>query len=501
MRFLDPVVLTGADAPSLLGCKTCVEKLVAFAWIDGEWMQAPVQVDERHVQDFFIIKNGQCHLDDRNMNFLVYSDPNTYSGSDEDPSLDEDDEIVFMAKDVGTQFNGKESPEGVVADIIEELEVIDPINEEVLGYMYLFISDGSLDQGAGTSRIEYNFNLTKTDENGSNNYFDVYDFDGNEIDWTDHVILNPEDSYFQSQYYQRHFAFNWNSDNVKIFAGESTGEDLMAHQDFQFSTSSCGRCVYTFGLGYTGFIANKAGPVRAIRSWVGANSGAITQRESIMYEQREDLRTFLRVHPVQGVMDYVTYKQNLPLTYYNCKNKGGILIDGKSESDSFNAHYCPWEYVTGRAGSFLRTFILETDVGDHYGIPNDEIGERVFEAWFYDNEVPETIENEVSIHPNGFHQCSTKITEQKAAWGTHGYKVKDQYSLPNSDPNRAPHEVGGNTPQNCFIEMDQTLNRFDFHNNYYYLPPGLEISTAEQIYQDDTNPLAVKSLKTSKIEI
>ena len=44
MRFLDPVVLTGADAPSLLGCKTCVENLVAFAWIDGEWMQVPVQV-------------------------------------------------------------------------------------------------------------------------------------------------------------------------------------------------------------------------------------------------------------------------------------------------------------------------------------------------------------------------------------------------------------------------------------------------------------------------
>ena len=32
--------------------------------------------------------------------------------------------------------------------------------------------------------------------------------------------------------------------------------------------------------------------------------------------------------------------------------------------------------------------------------------------------------NEVPIHPNGFHQCNTKLTTQKASLGTHGLKTK-----------------------------------------------------------------------------
>ena len=44
------------------------------------------------------------------------------------------------------------------------------------------------------------------------------------------------------------------------------------------------------------------------RSWVGANSGVITQRETIMYEQREDQTTFVRVHTVPGMFDYINFK-------------------------------------------------------------------------------------------------------------------------------------------------------------------------------------------------
>ena len=43
-RYLDPVVLTGEDVPSLLGCVECVTRLVAFSWVEGAWSQVPVQV-------------------------------------------------------------------------------------------------------------------------------------------------------------------------------------------------------------------------------------------------------------------------------------------------------------------------------------------------------------------------------------------------------------------------------------------------------------------------
>ena len=43
-RYLDPVVITGAEVPSLLGCVECVHRLVAFSWTEGAWIQVPLQV-------------------------------------------------------------------------------------------------------------------------------------------------------------------------------------------------------------------------------------------------------------------------------------------------------------------------------------------------------------------------------------------------------------------------------------------------------------------------
>ena len=84
-----------------------------------------------------------------------------------------------------------------------------------------------------------------------------------------------------------------------------------------------------------------------------------------MYEQREDLRTYLRVHQITGVMDYVTYIEELPLVfYYNCNNEEGIVVDGVHEDDTFQNDFCPWEFVTGRAGTLLRTNQLDTDLVD-----------------------------------------------------------------------------------------------------------------------------------------
>ena len=49
---------------------------------------------------------------------------------------------------------------------------------------------------------------------GSNDYFDVYNFDCNQINdihtCKDEVNeMNPEDTWFSSPHYQRHFTQNW----------------------------------------------------------------------------------------------------------------------------------------------------------------------------------------------------------------------------------------------------------------------------------------------------
>ena len=102
---------------------------------------------------------------------LMYADVETYSGVDEEDALDMDDEIVLMARFLGEENTDFNNPEGVVEVIKEELVVIDPVSDSLLGYMYLFLSDGSLDQSTGSPLVEYVFNLTSTNTNGSNEYF------------------------------------------------------------------------------------------------------------------------------------------------------------------------------------------------------------------------------------------------------------------------------------------------------------------------------------------
>ena len=40
--------------------------------------------------------------------------------------------------------------------------------------------------------------------------------------------------------------------------------------------------------------------MRAIRSYIGANSGPLTERQHVFYERREDITTYLRVHAIPG---------------------------------------------------------------------------------------------------------------------------------------------------------------------------------------------------------
>jgi len=96
-----------------------------------------------------------------------------------------------------------------------------------------------------------------------------------------------------------------------------------------FGPNICGRSEDTFSAGEGAFFTNKDGPVRAIRSYLGANSGPFTQRDHIFYEQRQDITTFLRVHEIPGVMDLYDYSPAASgMYYYNDWNTEGLLVDG-----------------------------------------------------------------------------------------------------------------------------------------------------------------------------
>jgi hypothetical protein len=147
----------------------------------------------------------------------VWADPLTYSGADEDPTFDDDDEFVFMARHLGDQKpDGFLNPPGTLQGEENEaaLEIQDPVaGLATLGYLYVFVSDGSLSPDDAGFLVEYDFKLNKTGPGGTNDYFDAYILnctDGtNDYTCHDDIFTNPEDTWARTPYYERHFSENW----------------------------------------------------------------------------------------------------------------------------------------------------------------------------------------------------------------------------------------------------------------------------------------------------
>ena len=232
--YYEPVVLTGNDLPELIGAK--IQNIVAYQHNEFEWIQIPIQIDEKHYQSFETIKNySDCRqvptsniliwilnlfiptylinrIVGKNPTELVYADPKTFSGADEDPNFDGDDELVFMARHLGVKADPK-SRHGMNSRLDKPVVEIAVGNRDtVIGYVYVFIEESN---DFNEKLVDYEFKLTKEDSNtGSHDYFDVYNYHcptwqsihtcKDEVD-----EMNPEDTWFRSPHYHRHFSQNW----------------------------------------------------------------------------------------------------------------------------------------------------------------------------------------------------------------------------------------------------------------------------------------------------
>ena len=150
----DPVVLTGAQVPAL--ASVGAGDVVAFRWVNG-WDQVPVQVDERKQVDLGTVYNSTP------MGFTttVYADAGTFTGADANGNVDADDEVAFMAKDVGPEAPaGAAKPAGVVAAGGVKVRVRTTLGGTTRdGWVYLFKRSGGLSPGAGESYVDYDFGL------------------------------------------------------------------------------------------------------------------------------------------------------------------------------------------------------------------------------------------------------------------------------------------------------------------------------------------------------
>lgn len=360
-RESEPIVVRGDTVPALLGAAP--GRVVAFNWTrrDG-WSQVPVQVDERTLVDYAAVRQGH-QAGGRPFSNVAYADPNTFAGPDSDPALDGNDEIAAMAMDAGDGTpDGTKDPGGVEAGSRVELRIVDSVDPGPTRFLYLFRSNGSLDPAAGKDYVDYDFKLLSGD------YKTTYVFSGvpNGDSTQSGAPGNPEDSTVNTDYYSAHLGARWIADQLRLRAGGATGVDILDGDKAQVNFG-CGRSELTFSRGGGGFIANIDGPVRAIRSYIGANSGTFTQRDQIYYQRAEVDSTYLRVHPgISVISQFLDYSADAAgMTYRTSNAPNGVTIDGTP--DSIQTGTTPgapflWDQVSGPQGTISSVARMSTNM-------------------------------------------------------------------------------------------------------------------------------------------
>lgn len=442
-RVDDPVVVTGLQVSPLLG--VAPDRVAAFRWTGTDWAQVPVQVDERAVVDFGTVPTSNAAPGQQGTVYgtapsgdtaLQYTDPNTFVGPDPNPVLDRNDEIALMARDGGAQALGADPPDHTDPLRGVELTLIDPLEPGPTSFLYVFPHDGTLDPSAGQALVDYDVDLASGD------YRTTYvRADG----------PNPEDTTVTTPNYQQHFSDRWIDDGLSITAGAATGVDILDRHRNQFFPGECGRSEDTFSDGEGAFVANRVGPVRAIRSYVGANSGPLTERTHIFYESRQEIVTDLRVHPIPGIMDLFDYSPAASgMAYRNSNFSVGIPIDGVPEDITHRV--AAWELVRGAPGSLIVT----TDVDTSLSFRPDAT-----QTYWLDDSTPP------------IDQC----TGDEAAYGVSGSWLRAP--IANTDPRFT------------------TSARFRGRRVLTYRPPGATVGQAWDVERQVDTPLFVRARRFS----
>ncbi len=332
-----PVVITGSQVSAF--ATKAPGNIVAFRWNSEErwWQQVPVQVDERHTEFLSKLRNGSGTSGPTT---LAYSDPYANAGPDPDATLDLNDEIAFMAIDAGGEApRDAPTPAGVVAasglrvTVTDPLASTDPTRGWGVGFLYLFErSTPTLLPAAGHDYVQYTF--APADPTG-----------------------NVENSTVSTNRYTTHFSGRWTRDSLRL----GDGPNILDRHRNLFAVGNCIRSEDTFSAGVGGFATNVNGPVRVIRSYLGANSGTYTQREHIFYRGVERVQTTLRVHAIPGILDFYDYSAAaIGMEYSNSNNPAGVTIDGVS--DIIGGALPTWEAVSGVQGTMVSAGTLETDI-------------------------------------------------------------------------------------------------------------------------------------------
>jgi hypothetical protein len=297
-----------------------------------------------------------------------------YTGpmADPVPTLDDDDELVFMARDAGPKAPKTAAlPKNVSGGQV--VSVADPAAPGTVGYVYLFLKDGGSEYTAATSPY-----VTMTRDANADEWIDRYSFApddpeklgtsntgygpnlpgtvcrtaaGNGTVDVEDGISRPSSDRFprdgmtvETPTYRVYASGRWMVRELNVTtpgAERAYGPDLISRwkgRAFQQSPDSSISLV-GFEDEQVNWEANstlmgwRTGPVRAIREVWGADSGTNVTKTETYYRDADTYKYAVRVHPIppDGLYTSWNYNPGAVSTYYTLVKGDGVAIDGMND--------------------------------------------------------------------------------------------------------------------------------------------------------------------------
>jgi hypothetical protein len=491
------------------------DAVAAYSWTDGGFAEVPVQIDERFP---YFLANGRS-------NFGFYSGTDKelsyawdveswkkiagecfaeYPGGEsamQDPvgTLDDDDEVVFMASDAGRQAPLDASGPTGTGENRQEIRVVDPRDPSNVRFVYLFTQEGGSSFTADNGYVDYERD-TNADEWIDKNTFSAKDPEKLGTSNTGYgpnlpgtvCNDNPDTSAVETQRdsedrfvrdgvtvstdtYQWRASGRWMVRGMRITSPDTTrayGPDLIDRWKGRAFQQSPDSSISLVGFedeqvnweGNSALLGELTGPVRAIREVWGADSGTNVTKTETFYRNYVTYRYRVRVHPIppDGLYTSWDYNQGVASTYYNETKTEGVPIDGTNDDIGqvdelpngdpafFDAPdptftkplaFLNWEQVSGRddTGSLVYMFELK----NAQGLLNPAVtpyyrDDACFDDGTGDNPSPRSYPGE-----------SYEWMEDKAAEGDEGDAVAREY-LDRPCFTEAPEGYEGEYRQGCF---------------------------------------------------
>jgi hypothetical protein len=377
------------------------EKIAAFSWDGTQFNEIPVQVDERFPyflanapSDFSFYSGtdeeltyqwdveswkktaGECFAEYPAQDDTILKG---FPTQDPVPTLDDDDEIVFMASDAGQQAPGGTLPPGAnLRNERQEIQIVDPLNPASQSYVYLVLrSDGpSFDESNGHVRYQRDANADQwidrsffadndPEKLGTSNTGYGPNLSGT-VCKPDGTVQSSNDRFprdgvtVSTRSYRFYASGRWMVREMRVakpgqedvpLAHIEYGEDIIDRWKGRAFQQNPDSEVSLVGFedeqvnweANSTLLGERMGPVRAIRETWGADSGTNVTKTEYFYRDNVIYRYHLRVHPIppDGLYTSWDYNHDVAAKYFNENSIAvapeGFDVDGRDDEEKLNA--------------------------------------------------------------------------------------------------------------------------------------------------------------------